>query len=158
MKTRVQQKELKQKENHDTKKRLRRFAPGDNVFIRNYSYRPKWIPAVIIVSSSGPVSYTVTIRSGQTMKRHVDQIRARLTVNVPREPDTELKLLPDMEASSEGCLPSMMEITLQPPTDEPQELQPAPRTQAQPEPPVAPVLQRSQRERRSPVHLKDFVR
>lgn len=67
MKTKVQQRQLKQKENHDTKKRLRSFAPGDNVFIRNYSYSPKWIPAVI-VSSSGPVSYTVTIGNGQTLK------------------------------------------------------------------------------------------
>lgn len=62
VKTRVQQKELKQKENHDTKKRLRRFAPGDNVFIRNYSYGPKWIPAVIIVSSSGPVSPSEVVK------------------------------------------------------------------------------------------------
>ncbi len=37
VKAKVQQKQLKQKKNHDTKKRLRSFAPGDNVFVRNYS-------------------------------------------------------------------------------------------------------------------------
>lgn len=139
VKTRVQQTQLKQKENHDTKKRLRRFAPGVSVFIRNYSYGPKWIPAVV-VSSSGPVSYTVTIGSGQTIKRHVDQVRARLTDHVPHELDTELKLLPDTEA---GCLPEIMETTPKSPADEPQELQPAPCTQTQPESPVVPVVRRS---------------
>lgn len=157
VKTRVQQKQLKQKENHDTKKRLRRFAPGDNVFIRNYSYGPKWIPAVI-ASSSGPVSYTVTIGSGQTVKQHVDQVRAGLTDTVPSEPDTELELLPDTKVGSEGCLPSMMDTTPQLPSCQPQEPQPAQNTQAQPDSQVAPVVRHSQRERRSPVHLKDFVK
>lgn len=40
VKTKVQRKQLKQQENHDTKKRLRSFAPGDNVFVRNISPSP----------------------------------------------------------------------------------------------------------------------
>ena len=66
VKTRVQQKQLKQKENHDTKKGLRRFAPVDNVFIRIYSYGPKGIPAFVASSS---VSYNVTIGSGATFPK-----------------------------------------------------------------------------------------
>ena len=156
VKTKVQQKQLKQKENHDNKKRLRSFAPGDNVFVRNYSYGPKWIPAVI-TSSSGPVSYTVTIGNGQTLKRHVDQVRAGLADAVPSEPDIRLELLPEENAGSEGLLPSVMDLTPQPPSSEPQDLQPAPETQVQPGS-VAPVVRRSQRKTHPPVRLKDFVR
>ena len=47
VKAKIQQKQLKQKKSRDTKKGLRSFVPGDNVFVRNYSYGPKWIPAVI---------------------------------------------------------------------------------------------------------------
>lgn len=75
---------------HDIKTRLRSFAPGDHVFVRNYSYGPKWIPAVI-ASSPGTVFYTATLGNGQTVKRHVDQVRAGLTGSVPSEPDIELE-------------------------------------------------------------------
>ncbi|XP_030580469.1 uncharacterized protein K02A2.6-like [Archocentrus centrarchus] len=157
VKTKVQQKQLKQKESHDTKKKLRSFAPGDKVFIRNYSYGPKWIPAVIL-SSSGPVSYTVTIGNGQTLKRHVDQVRSRLKDTVPSELDTEGEPGPDTDSGSHNCLPTIMDTTSQALSCDPQELPPAPNIQAQPDAPAAPEVRRSQRERRSPVHLKDFVR
>lgn len=153
VKTKVQQKQQKQKENHDTKKRLRRFAPGDKVFIRNYSFGPKWIPASL-ASSSGPMSHTVTIGSRQTMKQHVDQVRARLQDTVPSEPDTELELLSDTEANSEDCVP----VKETPPPPELQKPQSAPDLQTKPESPVARVVRRSQRERCPPVRLKDFAR
>lgn len=95
VKTKVQGKQLKQKQAHDTTKKLRSLAPGDQVYIRNYSYGPKWIPAVI-QDISGPLSYTVVIGSGQTMKRHVDQVRARLSDTVPsQDPERELELSVD---------------------------------------------------------------
>lgn len=139
VKTKVRQKQLKQKENHDTK------------------WIPKWIPAVI-VSSSGPVSYTVTIGNGQTPKRHVDQIRAGLRDIVLHETDKELKPLPDIEEGSVDCLPALMDTTPPSLSGEPRELQPATDARVPPDSPVAPVVRRSQRERRSPVRLKGFVR
>lgn len=44
IKTNVQQRQLKQKARYDTSNKLRSFSPGDRVYIRNYSYGPKWIP------------------------------------------------------------------------------------------------------------------
>ncbi|XP_061570028.1 uncharacterized protein K02A2.6-like [Cololabis saira] len=157
VKTRVRQKQLKQKENHDLKKRLRSFAPGDNVFIRNFSFGPKWIPAVI-ESSSGPVSYTATLGNGKTVKRHVDQVRAGLRDIVPSELDKELKPLPDTDVGSEGCSPAVLDMTPKPLSCEIPEGPCVPDVPAPPESPVAPVVRRSQRERHSPGRLKDFVR
>ncbi|XP_039887198.1 uncharacterized protein K02A2.6-like [Simochromis diagramma] len=154
VKTKVQHKQLKQKENHVTKKRLRSFTPGDKVFIRNYSYGPKWIPAVI-VRASGPVSYIVTIGSGQTVKRHVDQVRARVADTVPSTPDREVEPLLDKESVPECCLPSELDTSPQPPA---MELPYAPETPAPGDSSGTPVLRRSQRERRPPETLKDFVR
>ncbi|KAL3988098.1 5-hydroxytryptamine receptor 3 [Sarotherodon galilaeus] len=138
------------KENHDTKKRLRSFTPGDKVFIRNYSYGPKWIPAVI-VRASGPVSYIVTIGSGQTVKRHVDQVRARVADTVPSAPDREVEPLLDKEAVPECCLPSELDTSPQlPATELPYALEtPVPGDSS-----MTPVLRRSQRERRPPETLK----
>ena len=48
--------------------------------------------------ASGPVSYTVSIGSGQTMKRHVDQVRSRISDTVPnQEEERDLGLLPDLD-------------------------------------------------------------
>lgn len=111
VKLKVQQKQLKQKENHDTKKSLRSFAPGD-VFIRNYSFSPKWIPAVI-ECSSGPVSYKVVIGTGKILKRHVDQVRATLRETVPSEPDKDGVLQSENRLLSENCLSSRLDTTPQ---------------------------------------------
>lgn len=62
------------------------------MFVRNYSYRPKWIPA-IIVSSSGLLLYLITLGNGQTVKRHVDQVCTGLTGSVTGEPDIKLEAL-----------------------------------------------------------------
>lgn len=91
------------------------------------------------------------------MKQHVDQVRARVADTVPSAPDGEVEPLHDMEAIPECYLPSGVGTTPQPPSSEPQELPYAPETPA-PVGSVAPVLQRSQRERRPPETLMDFVR
>lgn len=130
VKAKVQQKQLQQKKNHKIKKRLRSFTPGDHVFVRNYSYGPKWIPAVI-ASSSGPVSYTVTLGNGQTVKRHVDQVRVGLTGSAPSELDIELEPLSAGNVDLEGHLPSVMDIAQLLPSPEPQDLPPRPETETQ---------------------------
>ncbi|XP_041961667.1 uncharacterized protein K02A2.6-like [Alosa sapidissima] len=156
MKSKVQEKQLKQKQAHDTSKRLRSFSPGDKVFIRNYSYGPKWIPAVI-QDASGPVSYTVIIGSGQTMKRHVDQVRARLSDTVPnQEPEGELELLSGLDGAV-GSEASGTAETEEQPVSEPDQ-QSTSGVEVPPGPPVVTEVRRSERGRRSPPHLKDFVR
>ncbi|XP_039635261.1 olfactory receptor 11A1-like [Perca fluviatilis] len=158
VKSKVQQKQLKQKQTHDANRKVRSFSPGDNVFVRNYSYGPKWIPAVI-QSSSGPVSYTVIIGCGQPMKRHMDQVRARLADTVPSsESEDEEETLSDMVGGCVGPLPTSLNDRGEPPPIEPQDLQLAPDTRVPPDLPIASVVRRSERERRSPGHLKDFVR
>ena len=164
VKTKVQQKQLKQKEYHDTTKPLRCFAQGDTVYIKNYSYGPKWIPAVIH-SSSGPVSYKVIVGNGRLIKRHVDQVRARPTTMVSSEmPGEEAVVSTDTVVCAEGLvgggdpLPTVMEVREPHPAD-PTDSQPAPEVPVQLASPAATpgAVRRSERERRAPAHLKDFV-
>uniref|UniRef100_A0A8C8DZH6 Gypsy retrotransposon integrase-like protein 1 n=1 Tax=Oryzias sinensis TaxID=183150 RepID=A0A8C8DZH6_9TELE len=157
VKTRVQKKQLKQKDQHHTKKTLRSFGSGNKVFIRNYSYGPKWIPAVVL-DSSGPVSYNVSIGNGRTMKRHVDQVRARLQDTVPGEPEADRKLCEDGETVAVDDAHLCVDSTTQLSSDESRDPTPVTPPRVPPESPVAPVLRRSQRERHLPGHLKDFVR
>ncbi|XP_054875417.1 uncharacterized protein K02A2.6-like [Amphiprion ocellaris] len=157
VKTKVLQKQLKRKENHDARSKQRGFTSGDDVLIRNYSYGPKWIPGVI-QDFSGPLSYTVNVGSGQVVKRHVDQVRARLAdseLNVEKErslvlfPDTTQNVvtLPDMTK------PHMLE-----------EQSPNAEKIVSEIPSVSDIQKRAEletrhstRERRTPTHLKDFV-
>ena len=56
---------------------LRTFQPDDKVYFRNFSSKePKWIPAIIKQKIS-PVSYTIFLSDGRTIKRHVDHIQSR---------------------------------------------------------------------------------
>ncbi|RXN14561.1 putative protein K02A2.6-like protein [Labeo rohita] len=76
--TKILKKQQKQKEGHDKSCKLRSFEVGDSVYVRNYSGGPKWIPAVV-KSCTGPLSYKTALGQGQTVKRHVDQMRTRST-------------------------------------------------------------------------------
>ena len=162
VKSKVQQKQMKQKRYHDSAKALRCFAPGDKVYIKNYSYGPKWIPAVIH-SSSGPVSYTVIVGNGRVVKRHVDQVRARLMDSVPSGvPEEEAVVSSDTIVGAAGLLPAAMDVgEPQPDLMDTIDIHPqlAPEVQVQSDPPAVPVtvLRRSERERRAPAHLSDFV-
>ncbi|XP_056136247.1 uncharacterized protein K02A2.6-like [Lampris incognitus] len=158
VKTKDQQKQMKQKQAHDGHTKLRSLAPGDEVFIRNYSYGPKWIPAVV-ESLSGPVSYTVTVGSGQTMKWHVDQVQTKLTHTAPIEV-TGRDPVPvvSTEGGSTGPLPTASDVSEEPPTSELLEPPPASEVQKRLDLPVVTEVRRSGRERHSPSHLKDFVR
>ena len=48
-------------------------SPGDSISVRNYASGPSWLPAEI-TKQTGPVSYECRLPSGQTLKRHQDQI------------------------------------------------------------------------------------
>lgn len=65
VKSKIHKEQLRQKE-HDTHSKWRSFTTGDDVYIRNYSHGPKWIPAVID-ESTGPVSFKVQTGDGRVM-------------------------------------------------------------------------------------------
>ncbi|KAI7802842.1 hypothetical protein IRJ41_020318 [Triplophysa rosa] len=67
LKTRILNKQQKQKEGHDKSCKFRSFKTGDSVYVRNYSGGPKWIPAVV-ESCTGPLSYKTVLGQGQTEK------------------------------------------------------------------------------------------
>lgn len=74
VKSKIRKRKLKQKEQHKAHSKWRSFFPGDDVYIHNYSYRPKWIPAVV-QQNTGPVPYTVQTGDERVMRCHVNQIR-----------------------------------------------------------------------------------
>ncbi|XP_061156017.1 uncharacterized protein K02A2.6-like [Syngnathus typhle] len=158
LKTKVQQKQLKQKENHDTRSKQRGFTSGEDVLIRNYSYGPKWIPGVI-QNTSGPLSYTVSVGTGQVVKRHVDQVRARFSnLETTVEKEKNLVFFPETVAKiplPEINKPPMLELSSN--SEKVSELPPATNTQDEKVVPPQTELRRSSRERHTPVHLKDFV-
>ena len=68
-----------QKQFHDQYSRVYSFQLEELVFMRNFgqdsSINP-WLPGHI-VSSSGPLSYTIQLPDGRTFRRHIDHIRNR---------------------------------------------------------------------------------
>lgn len=76
LRDRVENKQARQKIDHDRKARSRRFSPGDSIFIRNRAQGDKWLPGTI-VTTSGPVSYRVQTPNGRMYRCHQDQIRPR---------------------------------------------------------------------------------
>ena len=74
---RVEHRQAKQKQSHDTSKPLRNFVVGDTVFAENFTGTlPKWLSGVI-AEVTGPLSYVVKLSDGATVRRHVDAIRRR---------------------------------------------------------------------------------
>ena len=73
---RVERKQLAQKSQHDRHACDRVFTEEDPVFVRNYHQGDKWLPGVIS-EKTGPVSFKVTMTTGQDRCCHQDQIRKR---------------------------------------------------------------------------------
>ena len=127
----VEKQLLKQKQNHDTTVKLRKFDTGDKVFVRNPLNENKWIPGVI-VSSQGNVSYSVQLDAGRIRKCHVDQLRERhaqmkLTTVPPPVVDIPVSRDPVTE-SVDGTEPSLEQNTqseTEPPVDSRDESEPA---------------------------------
>ena len=70
---------------------VRDFRPNSDVMVRDF--RPnsdKWIPGTVL-SQLGPVTYTVEVEDGKTLKKHVDHIRERMSIakdSAPAQSDT----------------------------------------------------------------------
>ena len=76
--SKVQQSQLTQQQNHDTKKPYRQFVEGDLVYAENFSATSdiKWLPGKV-TKITGPLSYVIELSDGNTFRRHVDHIKAR---------------------------------------------------------------------------------
>ena len=77
----VQEKQFKQKQQHDEHSVDRSFLNGQQVMTRLFNRSQKWI-AGVIVKRLGPVSYLVQLNDGSTWKKHIDHIRARSNQSV----------------------------------------------------------------------------
>lgn len=69
----------------------RGFFPGDPVWAKNYASATEWQSAKVL-HLTGPKSYEVSTEDGQTLRRHIDQLRSRLPMD-PREcRETEINI------------------------------------------------------------------
>ena len=76
IRSRVSTHQEQQKKNHDCHTKVRQFQEGDWVFARNFRSGPVWLPGVV-AKVCGPVSYTVKLEIGITVRRHVDHLQKR---------------------------------------------------------------------------------
>ncbi|KAJ8338235.1 hypothetical protein SKAU_G00372010 [Synaphobranchus kaupii] len=163
VKSRVRRNQLRQKEQHDGHSKWRGFSPGEEVYVRNYSYGPKWILGRV-EKCTGPVSYRVRTGDGQSKRRHVDQIRKR---HVAETNDMTASGGAGEPSSLQGHAPSAETLTEDPGVSSPCGESVTVPEMVPEEPPAvppldrraesSPVLRRSERTRQAPAHLKDFV-
>ena len=76
-----------QKERHDQHTQARQYQPGDLVYALMYrGNKTSWTPGMV-VTQTGPVSYTLRLEDGTISRRHIDQLQSRLLRSqVVREP------------------------------------------------------------------------
>lgn len=87
---------MQQKSDHDQRARVRQFAVGDAVAMKNFRPGPDWIPGTV-VSKLGPSSYLIETTDKQLSRRHVDHLKSRvidretssIIVSQPVEDDQE---------------------------------------------------------------------
>ena len=72
---RVSTHQEQQKKNHDCHTKVRQFQ-GDLVFAHNFRSGPVWLPEVV-AKVCGPVSYSVKLEIGITVRHHVDHLQKR---------------------------------------------------------------------------------
>ena len=90
--SKVRNKQILQKAQHDKKSKLRVFAMGTKVLLHNFSAGPEWIVGTI-ANSRGPVSYIVKLTDGRHVRHHVDHLRK--TEAPTSDHDTEAEVLDD---------------------------------------------------------------
>ena len=136
----VETSQEKQKELHDGKRGVRKFALQDPVYIENFTSRkPKWIPGTI-VKVTGPLSYVIELQNGTTVRRHVDSIRKRESSNSEQDSDAEEQGFELIGVPVEPTsAPEEPETQSQEPEDVPRE-----------EPDAHPRMRRSTRSRQPP--------
>ena len=76
-KQQVTSRQADQKQHHDKHSRSQPMFPGTAVFVRECSGSHKWIPDTIL-QKLGPVTFSVAVINGRTVKHHLDQLRYRI--------------------------------------------------------------------------------
>ena len=70
---------MKQKIMHDGKQACWKFTKGETVYAESFTGSgPRWVPGVIL-AVTGPLSYLIKLANGNTVRRHVDSVKERIT-------------------------------------------------------------------------------
>ncbi|XP_033114045.1 uncharacterized protein K02A2.6-like [Anneissia japonica] len=75
---RLVQRQECQRQHHDRHSPIREFEINDNVFVRNYARGDQWLYEVVR-QKLGSKMYDVELVDGRIVRRHVDQMRRRLS-------------------------------------------------------------------------------
>ncbi len=70
---------MKQKCYYDQHAKERQLSVGDDVYTKNFSSGPTWIPGKV-QKRTGPLSYIIELGNGQVVRRHIDQVRTKHVV------------------------------------------------------------------------------
>ena len=74
---RIQNAQYRQKAAHDVHAKERAFHLGDPVFVKNFSKQgTDWLPGNV-TKIQGPLSFFITLTTGQEIRRHIEHIRPR---------------------------------------------------------------------------------
>ncbi len=76
--------------------RAREFQVGDKVFVWNYRGRSIWL-AGIVTGKEGRMVYVVQTQSGDSIRRHIDQMRVRVGESVNMGEDQDRRYQPILE-------------------------------------------------------------
>lgn len=152
---RVEAQQRAQKEHHDNTKKERLFAEGNSVLVKNFSPGPKWKKAHI-ESRTGPLLYTVKCEDGVVTCRHVDYLLKRYDVPTGVIVDDDL---PDVAMQAEPIQVPYAAEEQQGRLATEEVVKEETNTGLPAEHPTSPpmLLRRSQRTKRSPKYLKDYV-
>lgn len=87
---RVLEKQVQQKQQHDTHAYERTLHIGQSVVARAFSGSSRWLPGVV-TRRLGPLTYLIRLTDGTVWRRHLDQLRERGDVSEiePTEGETE---------------------------------------------------------------------
>lgn len=114
---RVLEKQVQQKQQHDTHAYERTLHIGQSVVARAFSGSSRWLPGVV-TRQLGPLTYLIQLTDGTVWRRHLDQLRARGDASEiePTEGETELpqKEGPLRIPETQPTMPTIPEPPIQP--------------------------------------------
>ena len=146
----VRSKQFLQTKYHDNQAQERHFEVGDKVFILDLPAKKQWMPGTIC-ALNGQVTYWVELVDGRIVRRHIDHIRVRTSVETPPKNDLAIPSPPVASAGATAPatpVPSLLSpppssLSSLPTTSPPQEPSP-------PTPLPSTTLRRSERVSRPP--------
>ena len=98
----VQQKQEKQKSDHDKRAKERSFQVNDRVYVRKFPTSKDWIQGKV-VKTLGSRSYEIELLDGTKIRRHIDHIRSRLAQDegIQEENPSDWVSIPYIQSSPE---------------------------------------------------------